>query len=577
MVVMAATAPMLAALVRPAVDGAIGRKDQEMLHLVLMGVVALFAVRALAGYAAACSASWLVSKLAKDLRIAIFDKCLELPARYFATHTVGSLVLMLVSSTVQTAQAFITLITVGAKDVLTVLGLLGWAFYLNWRLSAIALSAGAFIVLVIRPLASQLEKVGSEMGPGMESGIHGMASMLKESAENQAALKLYGGQRYESRRAREQTEVIHRFLMKRTTVAAISIPFWQVTVGFVTAVIIYHAVGEASTGAATSGSLASVAAALAMLYRPLKRLSSVNQTAREGWSQVQDIFSLLDEPAESDPGSAHIERVRGELRFERVRIGASHSRYPEGQTDQLSEQAGNQAFEIRSPVPEINLTVHPGEMVALVGFQESTVTALAELVPLFFHPSGGKIFLDGQDLETISLDSLRANIALVSAEAMLFNDTLAANIAFGDMSEATEARIMAAAYAAHVIEFARKLPEGMQTSLDATGTGHPTSLRLTSGQRFCVAAARALLKNSPILIVDEAGEALDAESAALAEAGLKAAATGRTTLIIARRLSTVKKAGRIVLLDKGRVVATGTHSELLANSPLYARLVRTFT
>jgi subfamily B ATP-binding cassette protein MsbA len=226
-------------------------------------------------------------------------------------------------------------------------------------------------------------------------------------------------------------------------------------------------------------------------------------------------------------------------------------------------------------VREINLTVHSGEMVALVSFQESSITALANLVPLFCHPAGGKIFLDGQDLKSISLASLRANIAVVSVDAPLFNDTLAANIAYGDLSQATEARIMAAAYAAHVSEFARGLPEGMQTPVGMEDKPSP-GLQLTSGQRLRIAVARALLKDSPVLILNETGEALDAESMPHVEAALDAVTRGRTTLVVARRLSTVKKANRVILLHKGRIAAIGTHIDLLATNEIYGRLARSF-
>lgn len=563
MIVMAGTAPILAALVRPLLDGAIAGKDQEMLQLVLMGVAALFAVRGLAGYVATYSINWVGSKLMKDLRVEIFNKLLSLPARYFAFHSVGSLIYLVISSTDQVGRAFVALVTITVKDTFTVLGLLGWAFYLNWRLSAIALSMGAFILLIIRPMAARLEKMGPEMGQSVE----GTTLVLKESVENYAAFKLYGGQRYESHRATEQAGEIHRFLMKGIGIAALSIPLWQMTIAVALGLIIYYAAQQLSADAITSGGCASVATALAMLSAPLRRIAGLSKSAQQGLAAGQSILSLLDEQAEPESGTALIARSRGELRFENISFADSLGQYREMSAEQVAKGY--------SVVREINLTVHSGEMVALVSFQESSITALANLVPLFCHPAGGKIFLDGQDLKSISLASLRANIAVVSVDAPLFNDTLAANIAYGDLSQATEARIMAAAYAAHVSEFARGLPEGMQTPVGMEDKPSP-GLQLTSGQRLRIAVARALLKDSPVLILNETGEALDAESMPHVEAALDAVTRGRTTLVVARRLSTVKKANRVILLHKGRIAAIGTHIDLLATNEIYGRLARSF-
>ena len=391
--------------------------------------------------------------------------------------------------------------------------------------------------------------------------------MLKESVENYAAFKLYGGQRYESHRATEQAHEIHRFLMKRIGIAALSIPLWQMTIAVALGLIIYYAAQQVSADVITPGGFASVAIALAMLSAPLGRIAGLSKSVQQGLAAAQSILSLLDEQAEPESGTAVIARSRGELCFENISFVDSP-----GQCREMSVEPAARGCSV---VREINLAVRSGEMVALVSFQESSITALANLVPLFCRPAGGKIFLDGQDLTSISLASLRANIAVVSVDAPLFSDTLAANIAYGDLSQATEARIMAAAYAAHVSEFARALPEGMQTPVGVQGKASP-GLQLTSGQRFRIAVARALLKDPPVLILNETGEALDAESMAHVEAALDVVTRGRTTLVVARRLSTVKKANRVILLHKGRIAAIGTHSDLLARNEIYCRLARSF-
>lgn len=564
MIIMAATAPVLAALVKPMVDGAIGSKDHEMLQLVLMGIIALFAIRGLVGYSVAYSINWVGSKLIEDIRIEILDKLFALPAGYFATHSTGSLVFLAVSCTERLAHAFITLATIALKDTFTVIGLLGWAFYLNWQISTIALSAGAFILLIIRPLSDRLEK----MRPEMEQSVEGIASVLKESVENYAALKLYRGERYESHRGREQAHGMHRSLVRQLGIAALSVPLWQATIAVALAVFLYYAAGQAAANAITPGGFASVVAAFAMLAGPFSRIAHWRETEKQGRVAAYPILSLLDEQPEPESGAAVIERARGELRFEHVSFA--------GLQDHGDSISGEQAASECPAGREISLTVRPGEMVALVSFQDRSIKALASLVPLFFHPLGGKIFLDEQDLQGLSLASVRANIGVVSADAALFNDTLAANIAWGDMSQGTEARIMSAAYAAHVSEFARDLPEGMQTKVALQGKSNLPGSQLTPGQRFRVAIARALLKDPPILIVDETGEALDVESVPQAEAALDAVTHGRTTLVVARRLSTIEKADRVILLHKGHITAIGTHTDLLSKNPLYARLARTF-
>ncbi|SEK40045.1 ABC transporter transmembrane domain-containing protein [Nitrosovibrio tenuis] len=557
MIVMAATVPMLAALLRPLLDEAITGKNRELMQLVLMGIIALFAVRGAAGHISTYAINWLGSKLTADLRVDMFEKLLSLPGRYYASHSAGSLISRITSDSDQVARTFIAVATILVKDTFTIIGLLGWAFYLDWQLSLLALSMTCLILLIVRLIAVKLQRMESDVG----QSVDGITSVVQESIENYAAVKLYGGQQYESRRVREQTAGMHRFIMKRTAVAALGIPVIQMATAAALAATIYFAVQQSFVDEITAGGFASLIAALAMLVVPVKRIAGIKATLQPGLIAGDSIFSLLDEPPEPETGTVAIERTRGELRFEQVSfcpaVGDGFEAGPES------------GFEACSVLRDINLMVHPGEMVALVSFQTSSAAALANLVPLFFRPVSGRILLDGRDLQSISLASLRANIALISADAELFNDTIAANIAYGDMSCATEARIMSAAYAARVSEFVRELPEGLQTPVGTQG------LKLSAGQRFRIAIARALLKNSPVLIVNEISKALDAETTHHMDA-LEAVTRGRTTLVITHRLATLSKTDRVVLLHKGSITAIGSHSELLAKHGTYARLARTF-
>ena len=305
-----------------------------------------------------------------------------------------------------------------------------------------------------------------------------------------------------------------------------------------------------------------------MLSPPLKRVAGVNARLQHGLAAAESIFSLLDEETESNPGTVAIERVRGELRFEQVsfKYGTQSRRsHFESSTEANPAESLDAGFTLR----DITLTIQPGETVALVGFSGCGKAALTDLVPRFFHPTEGRILLDGHDLASLTLTSLRANIVLVSQDMALFNDTVAANIAYGAMGRATEGRITAAAQAAHAMEFIREMSHGLQTLVGEQGVS------LTGGQRLRIAIARALLRNSPVLILDETHQTLDFESSQHVRAALEAVMQGRTTLVIAQRLSTLEKAGRVAMLQKGRIAEIGGHGELLAKGGAYASLIQT--
>ena len=561
---MAATIPMLAALMEWMVDGALVNKDMEVMQLVLLGIIVLFIVRGAAGYVSTYAISWIGSKLVVDLRVEMFDKLLTLPARIYADQSSGRLMSRFKSDIDQLARAFTVVVTVMVKDTLTVIGLLGWILYLNWKLSVLALIVTSVIVLIIRWVNERLHKMGREA----RQKVDNIAQVLKESIENHKLVKLYGGEQYENQRMREQVSRAHGFTMKQVAIAAFAVPLVQMITAVALAITLYFATQQVSVDEITAGSFVSLILAMLMLSPPLKRVAGVNARLQHGLAAAESIFSLLDEETESNPGTVAIERVRGELRFEQVsfKYGTQSRRsHFESSTEANPAESLDAGFTLR----DITLTIQPGETVALVGFSGCGKAALTDLVPRFFHPTEGRILLDGHDLASLTLTSLRANIVLVSQDMALFNDTVAANIAYGAMGRATEGRITAAAQAAHAMEFIRKMSHGLQTLVGEQGVS------LTGGQRLRIAIARALLRNSPVLILDETYQTLDFESSQHVRAALEAVMQGRTTLVITQRLSTLEKAGRVAMLQKGRIAEIGGHAELLAKGGAYASLIQT--
>ena len=541
-VVAAATEPLIPALIKPLLDGSFVAKDPHTIRLMPLLLVAVFIVRGVAGFIGSVAMEWIAQRVVMDLRSAMFARLLMLPTRYFDAHSAGSLLSRLTYDVnqVMTAatQALVTLV----KDGLAVIGLLGWMLYLNWRLSLMAFLIAPGIALIVRLVSRRLRRLSRELQNLMGDLTH----VIDEMLQSHKVIKIFGGQDYEQRRFHRVNNRVRQFNLKLAAASEASGPLVQLLTVVALGAVIYFASLQSAANLITVGGFVSLLGAMAMLLAPIKRLTKINEQIQRGLAAAETIFALLDEPPEPDRGTHTLGRAQGAIQFRNL----SHRYRDDG-----------------SPViQQFNLDVRPGETIALVGPSGSGKTTLMALLPRFYEPETGDILLDGTPIRDLRLADLRANIAYVSQDIVLFNDTIAANIAYGAGFQASAEQLAHAAESAHALEFIRELPQGMETPVGENGA------HLSGGQRQRIAIARALLKNAPILILDEATSALDTQSERKVQQALDTLRQGRTAFVIAHRLSTIENADRIVVLDRGCIVEIGTHHELLAHSGLYASL-----
>ena len=541
MIMTALTEPMFPAVMRILLDKGFGGKPTFSLWLVPLAIIGIFVLRGISTFTTTYTMTWVSSRLLSTLRQKMFERILDVPLGFYTTHSVGRVINSMMFEVQQIIEMITKVYTSIIRDSLTVIVLLSFLFWLNWRLTLVALVLLPLIAIVVRVTGRRVRRLTREY----QSVNAEMTQVIEETTRANQVIKIFGGHQYENERFQIRADKLRDYTMRMVKTLAATTPITQIMAACAVAIVIVIALIQSGQNETTVGGFVSFITAMLMLLAPLKNIAEVNGPLQRGLTAAEAVFGLIDAKPERTTGKTLPIRAAGRLDF--VNLGFSY--------------AGHQA----KALEEINLTISPGETIAFVGMSGGGKSTLVNLVPGFYSATAGEIRLDGEPIEEIHLNSLRRQIAMVSQHVVLFDDTVAANIAYGDANP-DRSRVIAAAKAAHLDDVIAGLPEGLETVIGDNGS------RLSGGQRQRLAIARAIYKDAPILILDEATSALDSESERAVQAALDELMKGRTTLVIAHRLSTIERADRIAVLAEGRIVELGSHLELLEKNGVYANL-----
>ncbi|KIP15117.1 MULTISPECIES: lipid A export permease/ATP-binding protein MsbA [Burkholderia] len=541
--VVAATEAGIPALLKPLLDHGFGAHGSDRAKwYVPVAVIGLALVRGVSQYASGYLLSYVSNRILLQLRLEMFQRMIHTSASFFQRETASTVINAIVFEVNQILSVLTGVMVTLVRDSMTVIFLLGYLFYLNWRLTLIV----AVILPGIGWLVSKINRRLRRLNREHQTLTNDLSYIVEETVGGYKVVKVHNGEPYEIDRFTAMSKRLRGYAMRMTVSGGLAQPITQFLASIALAVVITIAVVQSSNDQTTVGGFVAFVTSMLLVISPLKHLIDVNQPLQRGMTAAELIFGLIDEPAEPQGGGRPLPHARGEIEFRGVTFDYGAAERP--------------------TLDRISFKVAPGEMVALAGPSGSGKTTLVNLLPRFFDPTGGSVLLDGVPIADYDIHALRSQMAMVSQDVVLFNDTIAANVAYGQTPD--RARVQAALEAANLADAVAAMPDGLDTVVGGNG------MRLSGGQRQRLAIARAIYKDAPILILDEATSALDSESERHVQAALERLMEGRTTLVIAHRLSTIERADRILVLEAGKIAEEGSHDELLRHGGLYAHLHR---
>ncbi len=546
-VAMAATAIIEASLVyllEPLMDDALVAQNLNAAKWLPIAFIAIFIARGFAGFTTEASLGWIGRSVISDLRRDVFGKFLTLPTRFFDRQTTGPLLSRMTYNVEMVAESVTSVVTIAVRDVLTVFAAFGVMLLQSPTMTIFVAILFPIIAIIVRVLGVAFRRYSSRI----QDSVGEVTQVTEEIVRGNWVVKAFGGYDYERQRLNDVDGKNKKQNLKLIRARSLGVAVTQVIFGFGIALVIYVASYESLEGNLTPGQFISFFSAMMLMLQPVRRITNVNATLQRGVAAADSLFSIIDEPDEVDSGTFEKNPADGNVEFCNVCFSYGDDKGP--------------------VLKDISVKVDTGQTLAIVGHSGGGKSTLISLLPRFYDVDSGDILLDGKPIRDYTLTSLRDNISLVSQDVVLFNDTIANNLAYGQLRQHSQAKLLQAAEAAHVLDFTNDLPHGLNTMVGDRG------VLLSGGQRQRIAIGRALLKNAPVLILDEATSSLDTRSERRIQGALNELMKNRTTLVIAHRLSTVEKADRIIVLDAGSVVESGAHSELLAANGHYAALYR---